>query len=243
MKHVFYVIVTSSIFSAFALSSNAQTATGSTSTPRPVPSKASLKFIESVEITRTPMSNTIAVPDDIIEGKNLTGDQPSIVKNGIQSNIEHCSPVQFKYAMLIETEVEKITNIKLYEFINKWWATPYKFGGDDSNGIDCSAFAGKLLSAVYGLNVPRTVSDQYKICEQLATKNLAEGDLVFFNTGGGINHVGLYLGNNYFVHSSVHDGVTISSLNDQYYSSKFVAGGRIAAMSTPLAEGSVKNSR
>jgi lipoprotein Spr len=48
----------------------------------------------------------------------------------------------------------------------------------------------------------------------------------FFNTRGGVSHVGVYLGNNYFVHSSVHDGVTISSLDDNYYHSKFICGGR-----------------
>jgi cell wall-associated NlpC family hydrolase len=59
--------------------------------------------------------------------------------------------------------------------------------------------------------------------------------LVFFNTSGGVSHVGLYLGNNYFVHSSLNGGVTISSLKEDYYSRKFISGGRIMIPPTPLA--------
>ena len=92
----------------------------------------------------------------------------------------------------------------------------------------------KLISKVYGFTVPRTSKDQFLLCNKVATSNLVEGDLVFFNTRStrrrkGISHVGLYLGNNYFVHSSVQDGVTISSLTDEYYSNKFISGGRISS--------------
>jgi lipoprotein Spr len=50
---------------------------------------------------------------------------------------------------------------------------------------------------------------------------------VFFNTRGGVSHVGVYLGNGYFVHSSVHSGVTINSLDEDYYSRKYIGGGRL----------------
>jgi lipoprotein Spr len=53
------------------------------------------------------------------------------------------------------------------------------------------------------------------------------GDLVFFNTRGGVSHVGVYLTNNHFVHSSSRNGVMISSLDDSYYSKKFIGGGRV----------------
>jgi len=56
---------------------------------------------------------------------------------------------------------------------------------------------------------------------------MLEGDLVFFNTRGGVSHVGVYLGDGYFVHSSSSAGVTINSLNESYYSRKFIGGGRI----------------
>ena len=83
------------------------------------------------------------------------------------------------------------------------------------------------MTNVYGVNLDRTAREQFRQCEKIANEDLKEGDLVFFNTRGGVSHVGFYLGNNYFVHSSVHTGVTISSLTDDYYSKKFISGGRI----------------
>jgi lipoprotein Spr len=94
-------------------------------------------------------------------------------------------------------------------------------------GIDCSAFTAKLLAEVYGLTVARTANEQYKNSERRDLAELVEGDLVFFKKRGRIGHVGLYLGNNYFVHTSVHNGVIISCLEDEYYSKRFVSGGKV----------------
>jgi lipoprotein Spr len=129
--------------------------------------------------------------------------------------------------MLTDREVESISNLTLYSFIDEWWGTPYRYGGKTKSGVDCSAFTGALVKDVFGITLPRTAREQYGFCEKILMDDLQEGDLVFFNTRGGVSHVGVYLGNTYFVHSSVHDGVTISSLNDKYYNSKFILGGRV----------------
>ena len=81
--------------------------------------------------------------------------------------------------------------------------------------------------AVYGFAVPRTARQQYQASQHIKKNNLKEGDLVFFNTRGGVSHVGLYLDNDYFVHASSSEGVTISSLNDNYYAKRFICGGRV----------------
>ena len=104
-----------------------------------------------------------------------------------------------KYAEILGVSESDIKNEKLYQFINEWYGTPYKYGGKDKHGIDCSAFAGKVLGSVYGVSLPRTAADQYKMSERISRENLVEGDLVFFNTRGGVSHAGVYLGNNYFV--------------------------------------------
>lgn len=124
-------------------------------------------------------------------------------------------------------EVETFGNTILYSFIDLWWATPYLYGGTTKYGIDCSGFTGKLLSSVYGISVPRTAGLQYGASQKIALDNLKEGDLVFFNTRGGVSHVGFYLGDNYFVHSSVNAGVTINSLKEAYYKKAFIGGGRV----------------
>ncbi len=139
---------------------------------------------------------------------------------------EFCSPLQFKYAQLLNREVEMVSDLSLFSFIDEWWATKYRYGGTGKSGIDCSAFTGKLFSTVFGITMPRTAREQYAACTKLRQDEMLEGDLVFFNTRGGVSHVGVYLGDGYFVHSSCSHGVTISSLTEAYYSKKFIAGGR-----------------
>ncbi len=141
--------------------------------------------------------------------------------------IERLSPLQIKYAMMLDVELESLNNSILYLYINEWFGTKYRMGGTTKKGIDCSAFTGNLLSSVYSFCMPRTAREQYKICENINKDELMAGDLVFFNTRGGVSHVGVYLTNNRFVHSSSSQGVVISNLDDSYYSKKFIGGGRV----------------
>jgi hypothetical protein len=142
------------------------------------------------------------------------------------SLIENLSTLQFKYAMLMNVDVESLKNISLLGFIDNWFGTRYKLGGTTTRGIDCSALTGALLLAVYGFNLPRTARQQYDATDHIDKDELQEGDLVFFNTHGGVSHVGVYLENDYFLHASTH-GVTISSLDDHYYAKRFICGGRV----------------
>jgi len=226
MKHLFFVAVATGIFSGTSISVKAQTNVNIERFANRAQPKSSLKFIEGIEIVPEASSNTIIVADEKTKLNELSS-KPSVQQSGFVGNIEKCSRLQFKYAMLMDQEVESIANFSLYSFIDEWWGTHYQYGGSDRSGIDCSAFTGKLLSSVYSLTVPRTAKEQFNLCEKMPTEDLVEGDLVFFNTRGGVSHVGLYLGNNYFVHASLSNGVTISSLTDEYYSKKFVSGGRM----------------
>jgi lipoprotein Spr len=137
------------------------------------------------------------------------------------------TPMQFKYAILLDVPVEALKNLKLFSFIDEWYGTPYRFGGSTKDGIDCSAFSGSLMTSVFGVGLPRMAKDQYSVCEHVQKNHLEAGDLVFFHTTRkGISHVGVYLGNNKFVHASLNYGVTISDLMDPYYARTFRGGGR-----------------
>lgn len=137
-----------------------------------------------------------------------------------------------KYAAYLKIDPDSLRNVVLYMFIDKWMKTPYKYGGNDENGIDCSGFIQRLLSDVYNIQVPRTSAQQF------FTKNVepfhdntyfSEGDLVFFCTvpGNPISHVGLYLRNRYFINASTSSGVSIANLDDPYWKKRFVAAGRV----------------
>lgn len=144
-----------------------------------------------------------------------------------KTSIESFSPLQFKYAMLLDVNVESLKNISLLAFIDDWFGTRYRFGGTSKRGVDCSALTSALLLAVYGFNMPRTAREQYRATEHIGRDELKEGDLVFFNTRGGVSHVGIYLGNDHFLQASSH-GVTISSLDEHYYKKRFICGGRVS---------------
>ena len=149
---------------------------------------------------------------------------PAAEENSV---IETLSPLQYKYAMMMDVDVESLKNVSLLAFIDDWFGTRYRWGGTTKRGVDCSALTGSLLLAVYGFNMPRTAREQYDATEHIGKDELKEGDLVFFNTRGGVSHVGIYLENDYFVQAASH-GVTISSLDDHYYSKRFICGGRVS---------------
>jgi hypothetical protein len=151
----------------------------------------------------------------------------SVVPADSHSMIEKLSAIQFKFAMMLGVEVESLKNLSLFGFIENWFGTRYRMGGTTKRGIDCSALTSSLLMAVYGFVVPRTARQQYQFARHIKKNDLKEGDLVFFNTRGGVSHVGLYLENDYFVHASSSEGVTISSLDDDYYARRFICGGRV----------------
>ncbi len=188
------------------------------------PSAKPVKFIEDIQVIPGASSGEQLSTQPKVAKKTVTETDNSTVAT--TSSIEKCSSLQFKYSLLLDTTVEAITNLKLYNFIDDWMNTRYRYGGTGRSGIDCSAFTDTLINNVYGINLPRTAREQCDVCKRLFRDELQEGDLVFFNTRGGISHVGVYLGNNYFVHSSIR-GVTISSLLEDYYNRKFICGGRI----------------
>lgn len=154
--------------------------------------------------------------------------QGSSIPNKMLMFTEECKRMHFKFAQLLNREVESLTNNSLFNFLNDWWSTRYRYGGTTHSGIDCSAFVGLLINTVYSFKLPRTAREQYAATKRIALKDMIEGDLVFFNTTGGISHVGVYLGGGFFTHSSCSQGVTISSLTDGYYKSRYIGGGRIA---------------
>ena len=190
-------------------------------------------FIDGISFTpegilqTTESGSTKSVKADVAPMAIKNKEKLNVTSVESGSVIEKLTGIQIKYAMLLDVDVEALKNLTLFGFIENWFGTRYRMGGTTKKGIDCSALTSSLLMAVYGFAVPRTARQQYQASQHIKKNDLKEGDLVFFNTRGGVSHVGLYLDNDYFVHASSSEGVTISSLNDHYYSRRFICGGRV----------------
>lgn len=131
---------------------------------------------------------------------------------------------------IAETEEfkEKDQPNKLITFARKLINIPYKFGGNSILGIDCSGYVKKVYGLL-GVELPRTAREQFKEGEEIAFDDLSVGDLVFFRTYASFpSHVGIYLGNNLFIHASSRGKkVTIDSLETPYYFKRFIGGKRL----------------
>ena len=116
----------------------------------------------------------------------------------------------------------------LFEVI-KFLETPYKYGGNTQKGMDCSAFTLQVFQNSLSIEIPRSAREQYSTGDKVSQDELKFGDLVFFNTTKRSfpGHVGIYLGENQFVHASRSLGVTVSSLEDAYYKKRFVGARRV----------------
>jgi len=164
--------------------------------------------------------------------KKMTGQPSGGVITVTTTTTPHYDSLQVKYAVYLNTRPDRIVNLRLYRFIDGWMGTPYKWGGLDHKGIDCSAFMQRLLGEVYDIHLPRTSVQQFFtewVDKFSGSEYLAEGDLVFFHTQNDrvITHVGLYLANDLFVNASVGKGVSIANLKDPYWKKCFVAAGRV----------------
>jgi hypothetical protein len=109
--------------------------------------------------------------------------------------------------------------------------TPYKYGGFDSNGIDCSGLIFASFKDALGISLPRSTTALYSWTEKISPDKLQPGDLLFFKTTntGKITHVALYLGDNRFIHSASigsRTGVIYSNMNEKYWSEAFIGAGR-----------------
>lgn len=116
----------------------------------------------------------------------------------------------------------------LYRFITDWSGVKYKLGGLDKSGIDCSGFALLLERDIYGLELPRRSRDQAETIKSKNLDQLKEGDLIFFSFGGSeVDHVGIYLNDDYFVHASTTRGVVVDNIKLPAYQKVFVKAGPI----------------
>ncbi len=116
---------------------------------------------------------------------------------------------------------------KLMSQHDKWKGTRYREGGLSKKGVDCSGFVYITYQSVLGIQLPRTSDKQATVGVKISRNNLQAGDLIFFKTGFFTRHVGIFLQNSDFLHASTSKGVTISSLKNNYWKSRYIFSRRI----------------
>lgn len=124
-------------------------------------------------------------------------------------------------ANIASTQQKLETQYKIYKGI------PYKYGGTDKRGFDCSGFTQKVYSNAFNIQLPRTTKAMGKVGNKVSKRKLKPGDLVFFRPTRKYRHVGIFIGNNTFIHSSTSKGVIKSNLDNPYWEKKYKYAKRI----------------
>ena len=166
-----------------------------------------------------------------------TEDQESSSAIGMQMNcvfllficlfVTSCSSVRLDSSSVVDFRDSSAIKSILMKQYDEWRTTPYKMGGLSKRGIDCSGFTYLTFRSKLGCNLPRTTKLQVKTGVKVSRNNLHTGDLVFFKTGFFIKHVGIYLDESQFLHTSTSHGVMISSLKEKYWEKHYWTARRI----------------
>jgi cell wall-associated NlpC family hydrolase len=117
----------------------------------------------------------------------------------------------------------------LFTRAESYLGTPYRYGGADRSGMDCSGLVVRLFREVYRTRLPHRTTALFRIGVTIPFRSLEPGDLVFFRDAPGLqpSHVGIFLGDGRFIHASSSRGVIISRLRESYYRKRYAGARRM----------------
>jgi cell wall-associated NlpC family hydrolase len=177
----------------------------------------------SVRFTSEDDSMIVDLNLDLKDTDELPSEEPDIDVSSLLATNQNDVNIDvpgFDYTTLRE---------KMLMEVIKYLNTPYKYGGNTKDGMDCSAFTQILYRDVFNINLERSARLQYNQGKALSSDDeLKFGDLVFFNTRQRVKpgHVGIYIGDNLFAHASTKKGVTITALDYDYYRRTYMGARR-----------------
>ena len=146
------------------------------------------------------------------------------IEGDLQKEEEKGEPVAFSILGKWNNPEERNLFVRV---VKTFLGVPYKLGGSTLKGIDCSAFVKKIYE-IFKVELPRTTREQFSVGRKVEKDQLEEGDLVFFKRRGNSAHVGIYIGDNQFIHaSSRNQEVKIDHLDMPYFDTRFIKGVRV----------------
>lgn len=226
VKNIFQKLLPGILFLLFAIgcASSSNTQRYGQNKPQKEEPKKNVRFTSEDTKTNDSKENNQLIVENPADTSEEEFDELPVEENPIDKTNFVSKIDKLKAFDVPLTSREKI----LFEVI-KFLDTPYKYGGNTNNGIDCSGFTKQVFMESISMELPRSAREQYGVGEKISKDDLKFGDLVFFNTRRRSNpgHVGIYLGDNQFVHASLTLGVTVSSLDETYYKKRFVGARRI----------------
>ncbi len=181
----------------------------------------------SSENSKPEKDTRVRYPDNKTAENNQNDSDPDYTPDNVES-VDILTFKQKYYSPEINKSPSTSKEKMLMEIV-KYMNTPYKFGGESKSGIDCSAFTQAVYNSC-SIHLLRSAGEQFTEGIEIDDKNnLKFGDLVFFNTRKTIKpgHVGIYIGDNLFVHASSSNGVIVTPLDSEYYSERFMGARRI----------------
>ena len=197
-------------------------ATTATATTSVVPARIRAKLEAAETASTMPTANADLA---MWSGGEVAATRASRANKPVALAAEAKSDAVHRFARGIVSRTSSIA-MSLTRSAMRFIGTPYVFGGTSPSGFDCSGFTQHVF-AMLGIALPRTADAQY-YAGRPTTGGIVRGDLVFFQTyEPGPSHVGIYLGNGKFVHSSSH-GVMVSRLGDSYWRSRYIGAKRLA---------------
>jgi cell wall-associated NlpC family hydrolase len=126
------------------------------------------------------------------------------------------------------TSETNIDQTKMSPIIESFLGTPYKEGGSSKWGMDCSGFVMEVYKQYAGFKLPHSSAKLFKLVKKVDKEKLGYGDLVFFTEDRfSPSHVGIYIGEGKFVHSTKGYGVIVSSLDEEYYRKTYIGARRV----------------
>ncbi len=202
-----------------------------------IPSKTPLLFVDSHKNTQQPHSTTLATthynhqkPLTLNHHKRAQPHYKQRISKSIYSG-NTPTPIKAKYSnYTTKYQPKKPSHNKarytLLQTAHKQLGTRYLYGGTTRQGFDCSGLVQYVYKHIQH-PIPRTAAAQRDASKTIAYQELIAGDLIFFKTGKKTNHVGIYIGNNEFIHaSSGSKKVKVDNLDKKYWKQAFVKFGR-----------------